>query len=123
MTNKLATLSGVNDISTTTVSISNCQCAAANIGSGASALSFPIASTRSFEVTFNVKRTDSCCVVTVESGNMYGNYNGTAWQFSHEVTGCASMDYSITAAGQIQYTSDALKGAGTMSFRARTIDF
>ena len=122
VTNKLATLSGVNDINTTCVAVANNQCAAANIGSGASALSFPTSSVRAFVVSYAVTRTDPCCAVTVESGEMEGVYNGTAWSFNHSHIGCAGMCFNITPAGQVQYLSDATKGAGTIKFRARSID-
>jgi len=58
---------------------------------------------------------------TVETGEMNGIWNGSAWTFSHEFTGDAGMDFEITTAGQVQYFSDS-SSAGTMVYRARTID-
>ena len=119
VTNTLATLSGPNDINCTCVAIVNNQACAANIGTGASALSFPTSSVKSFEVTYAVTR--GACNCYVESGTMEGIYNGTSWAFSHSHVGCAGMDFQITAAGQVQYFSDD-STAGTIKFRARTID-
>ncbi len=102
--------------------ILNAQCTATNVGSGACTLSFSNAAVRSFEATYVVTRTDTCCVVLAESGTMAGNYNGTSWSLSHDHVGCAGMDFSINACGQVQYFSDATAGAGTIQFRAKTID-
>ena len=115
-TNTLGTLSGVNDINTTCVVIANDQCTAASVGTGASALSFPTASVRSFVVSYAVTRG-----TTVETGEMEGVFNGTSWAFSNAITGCAGMNFQITNAGQVQYFSDC-GCIGTIKFRARTID-
>ena len=122
VSDKLATVSGVNDLSDTTVAMVDNQCVAANVGSGASALKFSNASVRSFEATYAVDRTDPCCVVTVESGVMTGVFNGSVWTFQHEHVGDAGVDFSITSAGQVQYFSDSGKGAGSIRFRAKTIN-
>lgn len=115
-TNRLATLSGANDINTTCVVIANNQCAAASVGTGASALKFATSAVRSFVVSYNVIRG-----TTVETGTMEGVYNCTSWAFSNVTTGCAGMSFQITNAGQVQYFSDC-GCAGTIKFRARTID-
>ena len=119
VTNKLATLSGTNDINTTCVAIANNQSSAANVGTGASALSFPTALVRSFVVSYAVTRGACCC--NVESGELDGVYNGTSWAFSNSQVGCAGVSFQITAAGQVQYFSDN-SATGTIKFRARTID-
>jgi len=119
---RLASISGANDLDLTTVCICNNKSSATNVGSGAAALSFPITAVRSFETTYVVIRTDSCCCVLTESGTMYGNYNGTVWNFSvGNITGCTGVSFQITGAGQVQYFSDACAGAGTMKFSATTI--
>lgn len=121
-TSVLNTLSGANDINLTTVSILNDQSSAVDVGSGACTLSFSTAAVRSFDATYFVVRTDSCCVVTAESGTMTGVYNGTTWSFTVEHDGCAGMCFEINSCGQVQYYSDSTKGAGTMKFKAATID-
>ena len=125
VTNTLGTLSGVNDLCITCVSILNCQCTAASVGTGVSALKFSTAGccgVRSFVVTYAVTRTDSCCAITVESGNMEGAFNGATWAFSNEFVGCAGMAFQICDCnGQVQYFSDGTKGAGTIKFKASTL--
>ena len=116
VTNRLATLSGTNDINCTCVAVVNDQCTAASVGTGASALSFPTATVRSFVVSYAVTRGTS-----VEAGEMEGVYSGSAWSFAHNHVGCAGMCFQITAGGQVQYFSDC-GCAGTIKFRARTID-
>lgn len=114
VTNKLATVSGTNDICTKTVTVLACQCAA-NIGSGQTALSFSTATVRSFVVTYNVLRGS-----TVETGSMEGAQVGGTWVFSHDHTGCTGMCFDITSAGQVQYYSDC-SCAGTITFNATTL--
>ena len=121
VTARLGTLSAANDIDLTSVCIANNKACATNVGSGACTLSFSNTAVRSFEATYVVLRTDACCVILSENGNMSGSWNGTAWAFSVEQIGCAGMCFQISTAGQIQYFSDACAGAGTMKFKASTI--
>ena len=116
VTNKLGTLSGINDICITCVAIANDQCSAANIGSGTCALSFPTASVRSFVVSYAVTRG-----AVVEAGEMEGVWSGAAWSFAHNHVGCAGMCFQITCAGQVQYFSSCA-ASGNIKFRAKTID-
>lgn len=115
-TNKLGTLSGPNDINTTTFPIADSQSAAVDVGTGATSLLFSTSAVRSFEVSYSVIRGSD-----VETGTMEGIWNGSAWSFSHSFTGDAGMDFEITAGGQVQYFSDT-KGTGTMVYRARVFD-
>jgi hypothetical protein len=118
---RLNAISGANDIDLTSACISNNQTSAANVGTGSATLSFSTSAVRSFDASYVVVRTDCCCAVTVEKGCMTGAWNGTAWAFSvFDITGCAGMSFSITAAGQVQYVSDSTKGTGTMKFTAKT---
>lgn len=120
VSNKLNTLSGTNDINITSV----CICASAScatIGSGGDAFKFPTSAVRSFTATYNVARTDACCVVTVEAGTMFGVWNGSSWDFSYNFVGCAGMCFSIASCGHVQYSSDACKGSGTIQFFARSV--
>ena len=124
ITTKVNSISGTNDIDLKTICIVNNKSVATNVGTGACTLSFSTSAVRSFEATYVVIRTDSCCVILTESGTMTGNYNGTAcnkWNFSIEHVGCAGMCFTMTCAGQVQYFSDACAGAGTMKFKASTI--
>lgn len=112
----VATLSGPNDINTTTFSIADNQSCAQNVGTGASALTFSIAAVRAFTVDYSIIRG-----ANAEVGQLNGVYNGSSWALSNDLTGDAGMAFQITAAGQVQYFSDT-KGTGTMVYRARTID-
>ena len=119
---RLASISGANDIDLTTVCICNNRSCATAVGSGAAALTFSNTAVRSFDVTYVVIRTDSCCSMLVESGTMSGGFNGTVWNFSSRIdSGCAGMDFQISTAGQVQYFSNVCAGAGTMKFSAATI--
>ena len=124
VTTTLATLSGVNDINITCVAIVNCQCTAASVGTGASALKFTTAGccgVRSFVAPYAVTRTDPCCVITVEAGEMEGVFDGSTWAFSHSFVGCAGMNFQIcNCNGQVQYFTDACGGPGTIKFKAST---
>ncbi len=104
---KLATVSGVNDINDTEFAIVNNQCSAANVGSVGASLSFSKAAVRSFEATYAVDRTSPCANVRVEAGVMTGVSDGSNWTFQHEHVGDAGMDFSITSAGQVQYFSSS----------------
>ena len=106
ITTTLATLSGPNDITNTSAAISDNISVAADIGVGASALSFATSAVRSFVVTYVVLRG-----TYVESGQMEGAWDGAEWSFQHESVGDAGMDFGITSAGQIQYYSDATPAA------------
>lgn len=118
VTNRLGLLTGPNDINCTSVVIANNQTSAADIGTGASSLSFPSAAVRSFVVTYNVVRGTA-----VEAGEMEGVFNGTIWTLSHEHTDCAGMCFQMCTCnnGRVQYFSDC-GCAGTIKFRARTLD-
>jgi hypothetical protein len=119
VTDQLSTLSGANDILTTTSAILDNQSSAQNI----QGLLFSSAAVKSFEVTYVVERSDGSTTI-VETGSMRGVYNGTAWEFGVNAVGDAGMDYSITAAGQVQYYSTSVGGTytGSIKFNAKTID-
>lgn len=54
---------------------------------------------------------------------MRGVYDGSSWTFSNgDIVGDAGVAFQITSSGQVQYFSDATKGAGIIKFRAKTID-
>ena len=134
VTGKLNTLSGPNDKNVTCVSITNniniCNgfpCGLP-IGAGITSLSFSTSActgVRSFIVDYNVVRTGTVsngCTPTYETGSMTGIYNGTDWNFNHEFVGCAGVDFTISASGQINYYTDSTKGPGNIKFRAKTLD-
>ena len=125
VTNKLATLSGVNDICIRSFCIGCNQATAASIGSGLSALKFTTSGccgVRSFVVDYAVTRVCGGCT-TVEAGEMEGVFDGANWAFNHSFVGDAGVCFQICDSnGQVQYFSDNLKGSGKITYRARTID-
>ena len=110
----LGTLSGPNDIPLTTATIADNQSTAQDVGAGSSVLKFSTSAVRSFVVDYNVLRGS-----VSESGTMTGSYDGSSWEFSHQHTGDAGMDFEINSAGQVQYFSDS-SNAGTITYSATT---
>ena len=110
VTDKLGTLSGVNDINCTCLALAAAQECGTPIGTGASALSFPTASVRSFVVDYAVTRGSF-----VESGNMEGVYDGTDWCFNHCFIGDADVCFDITAGGHVRYFTKDAAGDGACS--------
>lgn len=86
-------------------------------------LTFDQTQVRSFVVNYNVFRTDGNNNF-VESGQMWGNYTGSDWQFSIDRVGDAGMTFDITSNGQVQYKSSSIGGTydGVMIFQADAID-
>ena len=114
--NKVAIVTG--DIVPTTFSIANNQASVANI----TGLTFANAVTRSFRVLLDIQ--------IVATSNLYEVYEiigvqkGSSWDISLVSTGDDSLlVFSITTAGQLQYTSPSYAGftSGTLKFRATTI--
>lgn len=104
------------DIALTSFSGTNNQVAAANV----TGLLFNPANVRSFEalVSVSVSATSSL----FEQFKLNGIYNGTSWYFSQSSVGDSSLvTFTITNAGQIQYTSGNYSGfvSLTMKFRAQ----
>lgn len=118
----LASVQQPNDILTTTASIANNQAAFANIPG----FSFDTSEVVSINSEYIVTRsTTAPASVVTESGTIRGNYNGTSWTISHDYDGDAGMEFDITAAGQMQYKSSNIAGAGyvgSIIFKARVFN-
>lgn len=118
---EVANFSGPYDISNTTFTLANDQSSAASINGFAFSTSF----VRAFQAEYFIERdTDSITKLT-ESGILYGNYNSEdgSWGLALETIGDAGVTFSITSAGQIQYTSTNLSGSsyvGQIKFSATT---
>jgi hypothetical protein len=116
--NKFATITGsAGDIVETSFSIANNQSSAANV----TGLSFANGTVRSFEalVSVYINATSS----TYENFKIFGIQRGADWKIDVSSVGDNSgIVFSITNAGQIQYTSTNNAGfsSGTMKFRAIT---
>lgn len=111
------TTQSAGDIGETSFSAANNQSAAANV----TGLAFANATVRSFQaiVSVFVNATSSL----YEQFTLYGIQKGAAWEMSATTVGDASgFTFSITTAGQVQYTDSNYTGftAATVKFRAIT---
>lgn len=108
----------VGDIPQTSFSLANNQSSAADV----TGLAFANVSVRSFECQLSVSIDATADLFTIFK--LYGIQKGASWDLSYESTGDDSqIAFSITNAGQVQYTSANLAGfvAGTMKFRATVL--
>lgn len=112
------------DIAPTTATIANNQVVAANV----TGLSFDTSTVRGAFVEYSVYRVTTSVGATevVETGTIYLAYKSTAnvWDIATVGTAGAGVTFSITAAGQVKYTSTNMTGStysGTIKFRARAI--
>ncbi len=122
VTEVLNSVVGTGDIVPTVALIVNNQVSPANI----TGLIFSPTIIRGAIVEYVVYRnsTGSGATEAVEVGTMYVSYKSVATQWDVAVIGGqgASVTFSITNAGQIQYTSSNFTGStysGTIKFRAR----
>lgn len=117
-------LVGGGSIGETSFTIANAQASVANV----TGLSFTAASYRSAEVEYEISRkTDTASSEVRSIGTLRLAYRAqsSAWEIlgensSGDETG---VTFSITAAGQVQYSSTNISGsnyAGTLKFRARS---
>ena len=103
----------VGDLDQITFTALDNQAVPANI----TAFSFSNSVTRGFEA-----------VVTIQRGSTYAEYTlkgiqkGASWEMSQDYIGDdTGISFSITAAGQIQYTSTNTGSGATIKFRASTV--
>lgn len=86
-------------------------------------LLFDPATVRSSVIEYSVYRSNIGNEAS-ECGTMLVTYKSTAgtWELARYAVGDAGVTFTITNAGQVQYTSTDLSGttAGTMKFRARS---
>jgi hypothetical protein len=110
--------SSAGDISETSFSMANNVTVAANVTS----LAFANGTVRSFEALVSVQIDATADLFEVFK--LHGIQKGASWDMSVESTGDNSqVVFTITAAGQVQYTSGNVAGfvSGTMKFRAITL--
>jgi hypothetical protein len=107
----------------TSFTIANNQVAAADV----TGLTFSGAAIRSFVVDYHVYRNTTGAGATelAESGTLMGVYSSVAgtWEITQTKVGNSGVEFTITNAGQIQYTSDNITGTpatSEMKFKART---
>lgn len=88
-------------------------------------LNFPSSDVRASFIRYTVHReTDS--VEVNEAGNLWAIYNNTngTWDFSQESGADASIEFSITNTGQVQFTTTTLSGlnhTGFITFTAQSL--
>lgn len=111
-------------IPTTSFTVANNQASAANV----TGLSFDGTVSRSFEVSAWVYRNTTSTGATelAENVKLYGIYSAVAgtWEMAQEGAGTSGVLFTITNAGQVQYTSSNITGTAShssMKFRATTI--
>lgn len=118
----LASVQQPNDILTTQATIANNQISAASIPG----FSFDTSEVLAINAEYIIKRTTvSPATNLVESGIIKGNFDGTNWSITREQIGDAGVEFTITAAGQVQYTSTNISGtsySGEISFKAKVFN-
>lgn len=110
-------VASAGDIDETSFTAANNQVAAANV----TGLAFANATVRSFEALVSV--TIIATGSLYESFKLYGVQRGADWALASSAVGDVSgITFSITTAGQVQYTSTNVAGftSSTMKFRAIT---
>lgn len=112
-------LTVTGDIKLISVSVANNQAATANVEN----LRFENSQTRHAIVEYGVYRITSGSEVS-QAGQLFLTYKSSAatWEIEDHTVGDAGMVFTITTAGQIQYTSTNMAGTGyqgKMSFRGR----
>lgn len=118
VTQALQTVQGPNDILLTTALLLNNQSTPANV----SGLAFDTSEVLSVQIDYFIERQGS--TTKVESGILSATFDGSDWKLTAESTSDAGIDFTISASGQVQYTSNDLAGhtSSTVRFRAKTID-
>lgn len=108
----------------TDFTIVNNQSSASNV----TGLAFSGASVRSFETNYQVYRNTTSTGATElsERGKLTGVYSTVAgtWEMTQQAVGNAGITFSITSAGQVQYTSTNITGTAAssdMKFYSTTI--
>jgi hypothetical protein len=109
---------GTADVLLTSFTVANNQSSAANV-TGAS---FDTSQVRSFIMQYSIYRSTSTNELS-EVGHLYGTYKSTAgtWDLAQTYSGSSGVTFTITSAGQIQYTSTNVSGSsysGKMKFKA-----
>lgn len=119
----LVDVQGPNDLLATTSTLSNNQVAPANIND----LIFNTGAVQYVNVEYIIKRVyDSGSSTVVESGQMYGNYDGTTFVMTRKADGSSEsgIEITVTNGGIFQYSSSNLANhtSSTITFKAKTLD-
>lgn len=123
VTNVLADLLGPNDIIETAFNVANNQISVSDVVG----LLFNSASVRAAEINYSIFRVSASTLSgKTETGTILLIYdNNVGWSISQgSILGNAGVIFTVTAGGQIQYTSSdigSLNYTGTMKFRAKCL--
>ncbi len=114
---------GTGALSETSFSVANNVAAATNV----TGLIFNSANVKSAQVFYSMRRSTATNeVVSTGRLDLVFRDTGSTWDLGDEAFGDDDgVEFSVTAAGQVQYTSDDLTGtgyAGTLRFKAITFD-
>jgi hypothetical protein len=119
----LTSLLGSGDIIQTDATITNNTTSAADV----TGLLFNNAVTRAANISYTILRATTSPVASlIETGTIYLTLNTVTltWYISQTKSEDAGVNFSITALGQVQYTSTNMTGTGytgTITFQARTL--
>lgn len=115
--NSLNSVTGPQDIPTTTFNLTNNQASPSPITGAV----FDTSSVRSAIVSYNIYRSNGS-VETSEVGTIYLTYSSLTpgWVISQVYAGTSGIVFSITTAGQLRYTSTDITGStGKITFSAK----
>lgn len=117
----LNTLKNINDILTTTASVTNNQVSATNVNG----LIFNNSEVRAAQIFYSIYRVTNTNELA-ESGTIdivYKN-NANSWELNRTFVGDAAVTFSVLPSGQVQYQSSSVSGTGyigTIKFQAKTL--
>lgn len=120
MVELLTTLSASTDIATTSFVIDNNVAAFTNIVG----MSFNNATVRSGIISYSLYRATTLSELS-EAGHLYVTYKSTlgSWEIAQTAVGNSDVLFTITNAGQVQYSSSNMLGAnyvGKLTFNAKS---
>jgi hypothetical protein len=118
VTTLLASIQGPNDIAISAANIANNQ----PIPTSIVGLKFSTTAVQHISVEFVVIRNTASTTV-VESGIIYGNYDGTDFNIALETVGNSGVSIDVDSTGQFLYTSTNLVGqtSATIKFKGNAI--
>jgi hypothetical protein len=122
VSNALANVQQPNDILTQSANIANNQTSASSIPGFSFDTSEVLAINAEYII---IRRTVSPANNLVESGTLTGNFDGSDWTITQRQQGAAGVEFTITAGGQVQYTSTDITGSsytGEISFKAKVFN-